>query len=179
MKEINIDLETFSSVDLKKSGVYKYAESEDFEILLFSYSIDNGDVKCIDIKQGEKIPQYIIDALIDEKVIKWSFNVNFERICLSRYLSDLGFSLDPFYDRHPLSNEMKRYLNPKSWNCSMIWAATLGLPMSLEGVGQVLGLEKQKISEGKNLIRYFSIPCKPTKINDGRTRNLPHHDIEK
>lgn len=144
MREINIDLETYSSVDLSKSGVYKYVESEDFEILLFSYSVDGEDVKCIDIKQGEKIPDEIIDALTDEKIIKWSFNVNFERVCLSRYLSDLGILLDLFYDKHPLSQELKKYLNPRSWHCSMIWSATLGLPISLEGVGQVLGLENKK-----------------------------------
>lgn len=155
MKSISIDIETFSSVSLQKSGVYKYAESDDFEILLFGYSVDGGDVQVIDLSNGEKIPQNIVDALTDETVIKWAFNAQFERICLSRYLSDLGISLDPFHDNHPLSTECARFLNPSSWHCTMIWAATLGLPLSLEGVGTVLGLEKQKLTEGKNLIKYF------------------------
>jgi DNA polymerase len=155
VKSISIDIETFSSVSLQKSGVYKYAESDDFEILLFGYSVDGGDVQVIDLSNGEKIPQNIVDALTDETVIKWAFNAQFERICLSRYLSDLGISLDPFHDNHPLSTECARFLNPSSWHCTMIWAATLGLPLSLEGVGTVLGLEKQKLTEGKNLIKYF------------------------
>ncbi len=179
MTSISIDIETFSSVNLQKSGVYRYAESDDFEILLFGYSIDGGDVKVIDIACGEKIPQQIIEAIIDESVIKWAFNAQFERICLSRYLSDLGISFDPFYDNHPLSDHCARYLNPSSWCCTMVWAATLGLPLSLEGVGAVLNLEKQKLQEGKKLIKYFCIPCSKTNANDGRTRNMPDHDIDK
>lgn len=179
MTSISIDIETFSSVNLQKSGVYRYAESDDFEILLFGYSIDGGDVKVIDIAYGEKIPQQIIEAIIDESVIKWAFNAQFERICLSRYLSDLGISFDPFYDNHPLSDHCARYLNPSSWCCTMVWAATLGLPLSLEGVGAVLNLEKQKLQEGKKLIKYFCIPCSKTNANGGRTRNMPDHDIDK
>lgn len=179
MKSISIDIETFSSVSLQKCGVYKYAESDDFEILLFGYAVDGGKVNVIDLSQGEKIPKEIIDALTDETVIKWAFNAQFERICLSRYLSDLGISLDPFHDNHPLSTESARFLNPSSWHCTMIWAATLGLPLSLEGVGSVLGLEKQKILEGKNLIKYFCVPCNPTKVNGNRTRNMPVHDKSK
>lgn len=179
MTSISIDIETFSSVNLQKSGVYRYAESDDFEILLFGYSIDGGDVKVIDIACGEKIPQQIIESIIDESVIKWAFNAQFERICLSRYLSDLGISFDPFYDNHPLSDHCARYLNPSSWCCTMVWAATLGLPLSLEGVGAVLNLEKQKLQEGKKLIKYFCIPCSKTNANGGRTRNMPDHDIDK
>ena len=159
MKRLSIDLETYSSVDLGKSGVYKYAESEDFEILLFAYSIDDGGVKVIDLASGEIIPEEILAALSDESIEKWAFNANFERVCLSRFLG--------------------KRLKPQGWYCTMIWSAYLGLPLSLEKVGEVLKLDKQKMNEGKALIRYFSIPCKPTKTNGMRTRNLPHHDLEK
>lgn len=179
MKNISIDIETFSDVDLNKCGVYKYAESPNFEILLFGYAVDGGEVSVIDLAQGEQIPAGIIDALTDDTAIKWAFNANFERVCLSRYLSDLGISLDPFHDNHPLSQECARFLNPESWHCSMIWAATLGLPLSLKGVGAVLKLDDQKMDEGKALIKYFSVPCAPTKSNGGRTRNLPSDDPEK
>jgi DNA polymerase len=179
MKNLEIDIETYSSIDLSKCGVYKYAEAEDFEILLFGYSVDGGEVIVVDLAAGEHIPQEVLDALTDDTVTKWAFNAAFERVCLSRYLSDQGISLDPFHDNHPLSQECARYLNPESWKCSMIWSAYLGLPLSLEGVGAVLGLEKQKLSEGKDLIRYFCVPCKPTKANGGRTRNLYSHDAEK
>ena len=179
MQTLSIDIETYSSVNLPKCGVYKYAESPDFEILLFGYSADGSDVAVIDLAQGERLPQEIIDALTDDSVIKWAFNANFERICLSRYLRDLGMSLDPFHDNHPLSIDCARFLNPESWRCSMVWAATTGLPLSLEGVGAVLGLEKQKLTDGKDLIKYFSVPCAPTKTNGGRTRNRPFHAPDK
>ena len=179
MRNLNIDLETFSSVSLQKCGVYKYAQSPDFEILLFGYSIDGGPAKTVDLACGENIPGEVLDALTDDQVTKWAFNAQFERICLSRYLSDLGVSLDPFHDHHPLSMACAKYLDPGAWRCTMVWSAYMGLPLSLEGVGAVLGLEKQKLTEGKDLIRYFSIPCKPTKANGGRTRNLPKHDPEK
>lgn len=179
MKNLEIDIETYSSIDLSKCGVYKYAEADDFEILLFGYSVDGGEVMVIDLAAGERIPQDVLDAITDDTVTKWAFNAAFERVCLSRYLSDLGISLDPFHDNHPLSQECARYLNPESWKCSMIWSAYLGLPLSLEGVGSVLGLEKQKLSEGKDLIRYFCVPCKPTKANGGRSRNLYLHDADK
>ena len=159
MKKISIDIETFSSVDLGKCGVYKYAESEDFEILLFAYSIDDGEVKVIDLSNDEIIPAKILSALSDESIEKWAFNANFERVCLSRFIGER--------------------LNPKGWYCTMIWSAYLGLPLSLEKVGEVLKLDKQKMNEGRALIRYFSIPCKPTKTNGMRARNLPHHDLEK
>ena len=159
MKKLSIDLETYSSVDLGKSGVYKYAESEDFEILLFAYSVDDGGVKVIDLANGEIIPEEILSALSDQNIEKWAFNANFERVCLSRLLG--------------------KRLKPQGWYCTMIWSAYLGLPLSLEKVGEVLKLDKQKLNEGKALIRYFSIPCKPTKNNDMRERNLPHHDLKK
>ena len=179
MKHLELDIETYSSIDLNKCGVYKYAEADDFEILLLGYSVDGGEVVVIDLAAGESIPKDVLDALTDDNVTKWAFNAAFERVCLSRYLSDLGISLDHFHDNHPLSQECARFLNPASWKCSMIWSAYLGLPLSLEGVGAVLGLEKQKLSEGKDLIRYFCVPCKPTKANGGRTRNLYSHDAEK
>lgn len=179
MKNLEIDIETYSSVSLQKCGVYKYAEADDFEILLFGYSVDGGKVDVIDLASGEEIPADILKALTDDTVIKWAFNAQFERVCLSRYLSDKGISLDSFHDQHPLSTECGRFLNPEAWKCSMVWSAYMGLPLSLEGIGAVLGLEKQKLSEGKDLIKYFSVPCNPTKANGGRTRNLPEHDPEK
>nr|DAZ22106.1 MAG TPA: DNA polymerase I [Caudoviricetes sp.] len=179
MRNLEIDIETYSSVSLQKCGVYKYAESPDFEILLFGYSIDGGEVRVIDLASGETLPEDILSALTDDSVTKWAFNAQFERVCLSRYLSDMGICLDPFHDRHPLSPECARFLNPESWRCSMVWSAYMGLPLSLEGVGVVLGLEKQKLTEGRDLIRYFSMPCAPTKANGGRTRNLPEDDPEK
>lgn len=179
MKHMSIDIETFSDVDLNKCGVYRYTESPSFEILLFGYSIDDGDVSVIDLAQGETIPEEIIDALTDDTVTKWAFNANFERVCLSRYLRDLGRRLDFSQGSHPHSNKMVMYLNPSSWCCSMVWAATLGLPLSLKGVGNVLRLDEQKMDEGKALLKYFSAPCTPTKANGGRTRNLPSDDPEK
>lgn len=179
MKSISIDLETFSSVDITKCGAYKYAEAPDFEILLFGYSVDGGNVQVIDLASGESIPQDILDALTDDSIIKWAFNANFERVCLSRYLADQGISLDPFQDKHPLSAECSRFLNPASWRCTMVWSAYMGLPLSLAAVGKVLGLDEQKMTEGKSLIRYFCSPCAPTKVNGGRTRNLPCHAPDK
>lgn len=179
MKTLSIDIETYSDINLGKCGVYKYTESPAFEILLFGYSIDGGEVKTIDLAQGEKLPQEVVDALVSDEVIKWAYNANFERVCLSRYLRDMEISLDPFHDDHPLSIERARFLNPESWRCSMVWASAMGLPRSLEGVGTVLGLEKQKLTKGKDLIKYFCVPCAPTKSNSGRTRNLPCHASEK
>ena len=179
MKNISVDIESYSSVNLQKAGVYKYAESNDFEILLFGYSIDGGEVQVVDIAKGEEIPRDILDALTDETVTKWAFNAQFERVCLSRYLVDKGISINPFLDHHPLSTIKARFLSPTSWKCTMIWSATLGLPMSLEGVGAVLGLDKQKLSKGKSLIKYFCLPCNPTKVNGERTRNYYFHDEEK
>ncbi len=161
MNSISIDIETFSSANLQKCGVYRYAESDDFEILLFGYSVDGGAVQVVDLACGEKIPKEIINALMDNSVTKWAFNAMFERVCLSKWL------------------RLTDYLDPTSWKCSMIWSAYMGLPLSLEGVGAVLGLEKQKLTEGKDLIKYFCTPCSPTKSNGGRVRNLPKHDMDK
>ena len=163
MQTLSIDLETYSDQSLAKTGVYRYVESPDFEILLFAYSVDGGPVRQIDLACGEKIPSEILCALEDDKVIKWAFNANFERICLSRFLG------------YPTGD----YLEPDSWKCSMVWAAYMGLPLSLEGVGAVLSLEKQKLAEGKDLIKYFCQPCAPTKSNGQRTRNLPKHAPDK
>ena len=163
MKTLSIDIETYSSTPLQKSGVYRYVEAPDFEILLFGYSVDAGPVQVIDLACGEHIPKEILEALEDEAVIKWAFNTSFERICFSRFLG------------YPTGN----YLDPESWCCSMIWAATMGLPLSLEGGGAVLGLEKQKLSEGKDLIKYFCQPCAPTKTNGQRNRNRPFHAPDK
>lgn len=163
MRAVSIDIETYSSVDLAKSGVYRYIESPDFEILLFGYSIDGGDVQVIDLAGGENLPEEIRAALVDPTVMKWAFNAQFERICLSKWLG----------------LPEGRYLDSGSWRCTMVWSAYMGLPLSLEGTGAVLGLEKQKLSEGKDLIRYFCKPCSPTASNGGRTRNLPVHAPEK
>jgi DNA polymerase len=165
MHVISIDIETFSDIDLGKCGVYRYAESPSFDILLFSYSMDDGQIKLIDLASGEKLPEEIINALMDESIIKTAFNANFERVCLMKYLCRV------------LGKEV--YLDPSSWRCSEVQAAMLGLPLHLEGVAQVLQLEEQKMSEGKALIRYFCMPCKPTAANGGRTRNLPSDAPEK
>ena len=159
IKTLSLDLETYSDVDLSKCGVYKYAESPAFEILLFGVSVNGGDIAVYDLVRGDEVPKEIIAALSDETVTKWAYNAAFERVCLSNYLEE--------------------WLEPEGWRCTMVWSAYLGLPLSLESVGAALGLEKQKLTEGKDLIRYFCVPCKPTKANGGRTRNLPEHDREK
>jgi DNA polymerase len=159
MRTLSIDIESYSDVNLSKCGVYKYASSPAFEILLFGYAVDGGDVRVVDLACGEQIPDEILSALSDASVTKWAFNAMFERVCLSNFLGE--------------------WLEPEGWRCTMVWAATLGLPLSLESAGVALGLEKQKLTEGKDLIRYFCVPCKPTKANGGRTRNRPEHDPEK
>lgn len=156
---LSIDIECFSDVDLIKCGVYAYADSPAFEILLFAYSFDGGETQIIDLAQGEKLPAEVEDAIFDVSVTKTAYNANFERTCLSKYFG--------------------RYIPPESWHCSAVQAAMLALPRSLEDVGRVLGLDEQKMKEGKELIRYFCVPCKPTKANGGRTRNLPCHAPEK
>lgn len=158
-RTLAIDIETYSDVDLVRSGVYAYTTSPKFEILLFAYSFDDDEVKVIDLATGETLPNEIILALEDEKIIKTAFNANFERVCLSKYLN--------------------KKLSAKSWRCTAVQAASLGLPLSLDGVAQVLGLQKQKMKEGKELIKYFSVPCKPTKSNGERNRNYPHHSLER
>ena len=159
MRTLSIDIESYSDVDLSKCGVYKYASSPAFEILLFGYAVDGGDVRVVDLACGEQIPEDVISALSDTSVTKWAFNAMFERVCLSNFLGE--------------------WLEPEGWHCTMVWSATLGLPLSLESAGAALGLEKQKLTEGKDLIRYFCVPCKPTKTNGDRTRNRPEHDPEK
>lgn len=159
MRTLSIDIETYSDVDLSKCGVYKYASSPAFEVLLFGYAADGGDVRVVDLACGEQIPDEIISTLSDVSVTKWAFNAMFERVCLSNFLGE--------------------WLEPEGWHCTMVWSATLGLPLSLESAGAALGLEKQKLTEGKDLIRYFCVPCRPTKANGGRTRNRPEHDPEK
>ena len=181
MKTLHIDVETFSSVDLKTSGVYRYAEAPDFEIMLFAYSIDGGKVHVIDLANGEKLPPKIIEALIDENVTKWAHNATFERVVLSRHLRDMDISLDPWADNHHSAEILgkAKFLNPESWRCTMILSAYNGYPLSLGQTSEVLQLENQKLKEGDALIRYFCSPCRPTKVNGMRTRNLSEHDPEK
>ena len=177
IKTLSIDIESYSDVDLQKCGVYKYAQSSNFEILLFGVSVNGGGVMVYDLAQGEELPMEIITALTDDAVTKWAFNAAFERVCLSMWLQRnypaqfCGYSIN--------EDTVGEYLAPASWKCSMIWSAYMGLPLSLAGAGTVLGLEEQKLKEGKDIIRYFCVPCKPTKVNGGRTRNLPEHDMEK
>ena len=171
IETLSIDIESFSDRDLRKCGVYRYSESPNAELLLFGYSVNNGPVEVIDVAQGEEIPEYILAALVDDEVTKWAYNSSFERVFLSvwlkrnhpEYFRSYGVEGDTVGD----------YLNPSSWRCSMVWGAYMGLPLSLKGVGAVLKLDEQKMSEGSDLIRYFCIPCKPTKSNGGRERNLP------
>lgn len=177
IKTLSLDLETYSSVSLKKAGVYPYAESPDFEILLFGYSVNGGPVQVVDIACGEQIPEPVLSALTDDTVIKWAFNASFERICLSYWLQ--RHHPEHFKSYSIPEDSVRKYLNPESWRCSMVWSAYMGLPLSLEGVGALLKLDDQKLSEGKDLIRYFCVPCAPTKSNGGRTRNLPEHAPEK
>ena len=174
---LSIDLETRSGTDLTKSGVYRYVEDADFDILLFGYSINGGDVSVVDVASGEQIPEEILQAIVDESVVKWAYNATFERICLSAWLRRNRPGLFASYSIP--EDSVGNYLNPVSWRCSMIWAAYIGLPLSLEGVGSVLKLQNQKMSEGKALIKFFSVPCKPTKINGGRIWNRPEHAPDK
>ncbi|MCB7304089.1 DNA polymerase [Bariatricus massiliensis] len=177
IQTLSIDIESYSDVDLQKCGVYKYAQSPAFEILLFGVSVNGGEVMVYDLAQGDTVPMEIIEALTDDSVTKWAFNAAFERVCLSVWLQR-------HYPEHFSSYSINEdtvgdYLDPSEWKCSMIWSAYMGLPLSLAGSGMVLGVEEQKLKEGKDLIRYFCVPCKPTKVNGGRTRNLPEHDTDK
>lgn len=176
INEMSIDLETYSEVDLSKSGVYKYAESNTFEILLFAVSINNEPVAVYDIASGDILPDEIIDALVNNDVIKWAFNATFERICLSYWLQK---HYPNKFKSYKNGDECINYLSPVSWRCTMIWSAYMGLPLSLESVGAILKLDEQKLKEGKDLIRYFCVPCKPTKTNNHRRRNLPIHSPDK
>ena len=177
IESISIDIETYSDRDLKKCGVYKYAESPNAELLLFGYSINNGPVTVIDVAQGEEVPEYILKALTDDRITKWAYNASFERIFLSVWLKRnypqyfVSYSID--------EDTVSNYLDPSAWRCSLVWGAVMGLPLSLKGIGAVLKLDEQKMTEGSDLIRYFCVPCKPTKSNGGRTRNLPEHAPEK
>ena len=171
---LSIDVETFSDVDLKKCGVYKYAESPNFEVLLFGVSVNGGEVTVYDLASGDTVLEEIIRALSDDSVIKWAYNASFERVCLSVWLRR---NYPQHFSSYSIEGDtVRNYLAPSSWRCSLVWGAYMGLPLSLEGIGKVLKLENQKMSEGKALIRYFCVPCKPTKANGGRTRNLPEHD---
>ena len=174
---ISIDLETFSDVDLSKAGIYKYAQSPLFRLLLFAYAINDGEVNVVDVQNGEQIPEYVLQALSDPNVTKWAFNASFERICLSEWLKKNH--PEHFSSYSNSEDTVSGYLDPASWRCTMTWAAYMGLPMSLAGAGAVLGLDAQKMTEGKELIRYFCCPCKPTKTNGGRSCNLPHHAPDK
>ena len=177
IRTLSIDIETYSDMDLQKCGVYKYAQSPAFEILLFGVSVNGGAVVVYDLAQGDTMPIDIIKALTDDTVTKWAYNAAFERICLSVWLQR---NYPAYFHSYSINEDtVGDYLDPSAWKCSMIWAAYMGLPLSLAGAGTVLGLEEQKLKEGKDLIRYFCVPCKPTKVNGGRTRNLPEHDIEK
>lgn len=177
IKELSIDLETYSDVDISKCGAYKYAESDYFEILLFGVSVDNGPVVVYDLTAGDKIPTEILEALSDENITKWAFNASFERVCLSNWLRKYHPKYFKSYNSE--DDPVHNYLNPSSWKCTMIWSAYMGLPLSLEAVGTVLKLQDQKMKEGKELIKYFCCPCKPNKANGGRTRNLPEHAPDK
>ena len=177
IRTLSIDIESFSDRDLKKCGVYKYSESPAAELLLFGYSINNGPVEVIDVAQGEEIPEYILSALSDDNIIKWAYNASFERVFLSIWLKR---HYPQYFKSYGSSDDSRgNYLNPSSWRCSMVWGAYMGLPLSLKGVGAVLKLDEQKMSEGSDLIRYFCVPCKPTKSNGERTRNLPCHAPDK
>ena len=177
MKTIHIDLESYSGNDLGKCGVYKYVQHPDFDILLFGYAVDGGAVRVADLASGETLPEEVLAALSDETVTKWAFNSNFERVCLSEWLRR---NHPEYFSSYSVPGDtVGDYLDPRGWKCSMVWSAYMGLPLSLAGAGAVLGLEEQKLKEGKDLIRYFCVPCKATKANGGRTRNLPEHDREK
>ena len=177
METISIDIETYSENDLGKCGVYKYVQHPDFDILLFGYAVDGGDVRVVDLASGKTMPEEVLAALSDETVTKWAFNSNFERVCLSEWLRR---NHPEYFSSYSVPGDtVGDYLDPRGWKCSMVWSAYMGLPLSRAGAGAVLGLEEQKLKEGKELIRYFCVPCKATKANGGRTRNLPEHDREK
>ena len=177
IESISIDIETYSDRDLKKCGVYKYAESPNAELLLFGYSINNGPVTVIDVAQGEEVPEYILKALTDDSITKWAYNASFERIFLSVWLKR---NYPQYFVSYSIPEDtVSNYLDPSAWRCSLVWGAVMGLPLSLKGIGAVLKLDEQKMTEGSDLIRYFCVPCKPTKSNGGRTRNLPEHAPEK
>lgn len=177
IKTLSIDLETYSDVDIGKAGAYKYAESPAFEILLFAVSVNSGEVTVYDLTCGDVIPDKILQALSDNSITKYAFNASFERICLSVYLRRCYPQY--FVSYSTSEDSVGNYLDPEGWRCTLVWSAYNGLPLSLANVGKVLNLDEQKMSEGKELIRFFCSPCKPTKSNGGRTRNLPEHAPDK
>ena len=177
IKNLSLDLETKSSVDISKAGAYKYAESPDFDILLFGVSVNHGPITVYDLACGDTVPEEIITALSDDRVTKWAYNASFERACLSVWLRR---NYPQYFRSYSIPGDpVQNYLDPASWKCTLVWAAYNGLPLGLEKVGAVLGFEEQKLKEGKDLIKYFCCPCKPTKSNGGRTWNLPHHAPDK
>ena len=177
IKNLSLDLETKSSVDIAKCGVYKYAESPDFEILLFGVSVNHGPITVYDLACGDEVPEEIIAALPDDRVTKFAYNAAFERVCLSVWLRK---NYPQHFRTYSVRGDpVQNYLDPSSWKCTMVWAAYNGLPLGLDKVGAVLGFEEQKLKEGKELVKYFCCPCRPTKKNGGRTWNLPHHAPEK
>ena len=177
IKNLSLDLETKSSVDIGKAGAYKYAESMDFDILLFGVSVNHGPITVYDLACGDTVPEEIIAALSDDRVTKWAYNASFERVCLSVWLRR---NYPEHFRSYSIPGDpVQNYLDPASWKCTLVWAAYNGLPLGLEKVGAVLGFEEQKLKEGKDLIKYFCCPCKPTKSNGGRTWNLPHHAPDK
>ena len=177
IKNLSLDLETKSSVDISKAGAYKYAESPDFEILLFGVSVNHGPITVYDLACGDTVPEEIIAALSDDRVTKWAYNASFERVCLSVWLRR---NYPQHFRTYSIPGDpVQNYLDPASWKCTLVWAAYNGLPLGLEKVGAVLGFEEQKLKEGKDLIKYFCCPCRPTKSNGGRTWNLPHHAPDK
>ena len=174
---LSLDLETKSSVDISKAGAYKYAESPDFDILLFGVSVNHGPITVYDLACGDTVPEEIIAALSDDAVTKFAYNASFERVCLSVWLRR---NYPQYFRSYSIPGDpVQNYLDPASWKCTLVWAAYNGLPLGLEKVGAVLGFEEQKLKEGKDLIKYFCCPCKPTKSNGGRTWNLPHHAPDK
>ena len=177
IRTISIDIETYSSDNLLKSGVYRYAESPDFEILLFAYSVNEGPVQVVDLAQGEELPEEVLAALTDDQIIKWAYNAGFERVCLSSWLR--RNHPDYFKSYSVPEDSVRFFLDPGAWRCSRVWGAYMGLPLSLKGIGAVLKLDEQKMAEGADLIKYFCVPCRPTKKNGGRTRNYWYHDKEK
>ena len=159
MPTLSIDIETFSVVDLPKAGVYAYTDHPSFEILLFAYAFDEEPTEIIDLKCGEHLPRRVLEALTDPAYTKTAFNAAFERTCISKHLG--------------------QHLKPENWQCTAVQSAMLALPLSLDAVGEVLNITLKKLKEGSDLVRFFSIPYKPTKANGYRTRNLPEHDPER
>jgi DNA polymerase bacteriophage-type len=174
IETLSLDIETYSGADLRKAGVYRYAQSPDFDILLLGYAVNGESARTIDIAGGEKVPDWLLDAIADKAVTKWAFNAMFERVCLSSWIR--RNRPEKFTGYGSSDPALSGFLDPSSWRCTLVWSAYNGLPLSLEGVGKVLSLEDQKLSEGRSLLRCFCTPCAPTQANGFRNRNLPRHD---